>query len=70
MKTHLPENTLELVTKEILKSFTHDEILEFQNFEKIWEVIQGDSYAWPLLEQKGIKSHYRKAYYDIKKVIR
>lgn len=71
-KRKLPNDIKELVTIEVRASFTSDEILEFKNFDKFWETIDGQNAfeeEWQAYKKNGIKGIYKEAYYDLKRAL-
>lgn len=71
MKTKgLTEEEKEAVARDIIESFTQDELLEFKNFQEFWDVIDAQNAfesEWQDFKMRGVKATYQAFYYLLKR---
>lgn len=72
MAKTLPPDIKDIVTQEVLATYTHDEIRAYKNFQDFWEDVDiNNAYEeeWESWKRRGIKSVYLKVYYEYKKAV-
>ena len=60
------------VAKEVLSTYTHEEIREFKNFREFWgQVETQNAYEedWKAWKKKGIKATYSSVYYQLRSAL-
>lgn len=66
----LPTNIESHVMREVLGSYSHDEIREFKNFQEFWDqidILNAHEEEWQEYKEAGVKSVYSKTYYQLKR---
>lgn len=71
-KNLLPKDIVGQVTTEVKASYSNDELLAFPSFAKLWETVDaqnGYEDEWKAWKAKGIKSTYRKVFYQLREAL-